>query len=208
MKKCMFQRKAFWWGVHILNSVTSSTTSPTMRNTGLWPVLGSDSQQMAVQSNHPLQQKNSKEKIKFTPALCPDFIFRPGSGKQSTFNPLCDGPETRAWGDLIHEYHEYQHRLKGHAYFSLVHWTVKYTDWIYSPDLWQGTCLIFQIFGCPTCKLERILALTHHSTVMKIQGKHIFKHLTQYLARSINLCLALISLSMLLLLWFQPAGFY
>lgn len=99
----------------------SSLRLSTMRNTGLWPVLGSESQQMAVQSNHPLQQKNSKEKIKFTPALCPDFIFRPGSGKQSTFNPLCDGPETRAWGDLIHEYHEYQHRLKGHAYFSLVH---------------------------------------------------------------------------------------
>lgn len=64
-------------------------------------------------------------------------------------------------------------------------------DWIYIPDLWHGKCLIFQIFGCPTCKLERILALTHHSTVVKIQGKHVFKHLTQCLALSINLCLAL-----------------
>lgn len=77
------------------------------------------------------------------------------------------------------------------AYFSLVHWTVKYMDWIYIPDLWHGKCLIFQIFGCPTRNLERILALTHHSTVMKIQGKHVFKHLTQCLALSINLCLAL-----------------
>ena len=126
------------------------------------------------------------------PAPCPDFIFRPGSGKQYLFNPLCDSPETCARGDLIHEYHEYQHRPKGHGlFFSLVHWTVKYMDWIYIPDLWHGKCLIFQIFGCPTCKLERILALTHHSTVMKIQGKHVFKHLTQCLALSINLCLAL-----------------
>lgn len=39
-----------------------------MRNVGLWPVLGPDSQQMAVKSNHPL--KNHKAKTKISPAAC------------------------------------------------------------------------------------------------------------------------------------------
>lgn len=71
--------------------------------------------------------------------------------------------------------------LKDIAYFPLGHWMVKYMDWIYSPALWHGKHLTFQSFSRPTCKLQRISALTHHSPVTRIQCNRIFKHLTQCL---------------------------
>lgn len=178
----MFQRLLTVWAEGIVNW-WGCLLGHSMRNVGLWPVLGPDSQQMAVKSNHPPKQK-STAKTKISPTLrTVSYSEQKMSGKQHPSNPFGACPETRAGVDLVHEYMNIHTDLEDTTYFPLVHQVVEYLGWFICqpqplPAVTMASCLIFQIFSVPVCEVERISALILCSTLMRNPCNHIFKHFT------------------------------